>query len=238
VMLRINTSNKSTNKDFAFVVDNLFGNDLITLCTHEDVTPRSKESRRRGEEGLKLVLQKLITKKPTLWAHILREKGTIQEAKEADMTRIRKHWEDKGLGLFTRCDMTYKAWKTTINLTSHKGSKDLQEFVKVVLPGGTPMCSHASLNHIMKEREKIAEDLSISSRANETSTIFDVIKSLICRLEYLDNQRLLPTCRKCIFLYYMAILEMGSCEFMDFGNGARGSWAFGHLGFGGLKKMP
>jgi hypothetical protein len=45
--------------------------------------------------------------------------------------------------------------------------------------------------HILK---KIAQELSISSRENETNTTFDVIKSLVCRLEYLDNQGLLTPC--------------------------------------------
>jgi hypothetical protein len=110
------------------------------------------------------------------------------------MAKIQKRWEDKGLGLFTRCGMTHKAWQTTINMTSHKWSKDLQDFVRVILPGETHMCSHASLNHILTEREKVAEDLGIFSRANETITTFDVIKSLVCRLEYLDNQRILTPC--------------------------------------------
>ncbi len=107
-------------KDFASAVDNLFCNVLGTFCTHEDVTRRSNESSRRGEEAFKWVLHKLLTEKPALWAHILHEKRTIQELEEAAMTRIRKHWEDKGLGLLTRCGMTHKAWQTTINMTSHK----------------------------------------------------------------------------------------------------------------------
>ncbi len=56
------------------------------------------------------------------------------------------------------------------------------------------MCSHASLNHILKEREEIAENLGISSRTNEIITTFDVIKSPVCRFAYLDNQGLLTPC--------------------------------------------
>ena len=70
----------------------------------------------------------------------------------------------------------------------------MQDLVRAMLPGGTHMCSHASLNHILKEREKIANDLGISSRANEASTYFDVIKSKVRRLEYLGIHRLLTPC--------------------------------------------
>ena len=37
-------------------MDDLFGNALGTLCTDEDVTPRSKESSRKGEEALKWIM--------------------------------------------------------------------------------------------------------------------------------------------------------------------------------------
>ena len=151
-------------------------------------------SRGREENALKWVLDRLLTKKPELWAHLLREKRTIQEAEEAAMATIRKHWLDKGLGLFSRCNMTHKAWQTVINLTSHKWSKELEDFERMLLPGGTPMCLHASLNHILKERMKIAEDFGISSKENEISTTFDVIKSLVCREEYLDSKGLLTPC--------------------------------------------
>jgi len=56
------------------------------------------------------------------------------------------------------------------------------------------MCLHPILNHILKEREKISADLGISSWTNMNNTTFDVIKSLVCRLEYLENQRLLTPC--------------------------------------------
>ena len=56
------------------------------------------------------------------------------------------------------------------------------------------MCLHPSLHHILKEREKIAEELGISSKTNEISTTFDVMKSLVCRLEYLDNKGILTGC--------------------------------------------
>ena len=132
-----------------------------------------------------------MKEQPHIWAHLLHEKRTIQEAEEAAMKTIRQHWEVKGLGLFSRCGMTHKAWQTNINLTSHTWSKELQDFERVLLPGGTPMCLHASLNHILMEREKIAGELGISSKTDETSTTFDIIKSLVYRLEYMDNQGLM-----------------------------------------------
>ena len=76
----------------------------------------------------------------------------------------------------------------------HSWNKELEDFEKVLLPGGTPMCLHASLNYILKGRMKIAEDLGISSKENKISTTFDVIKSLVCREEYLDNKGLLTPC--------------------------------------------
>ncbi len=64
----------------------------------------------------------------------------------------------------------------------------------VLLPCGTPLCLHASLNRIFKERMKIAEELGISSKENEISTTFDVIEPLVCRAKYLDRKGLLTPC--------------------------------------------
>ena len=53
------------------------------------------------------------------------------------------------------------------------------------------MWVHASLYHILNERDKIASNLGISFKTNDTSTNFDVAKSLVYRLEYLENEGLL-----------------------------------------------
>ncbi len=84
-------------KELEDAVNNLFNNVLST--PPKEVTPRSLESHRRGEEALKWALHRLLTENPVLWAHVLREKRTVQEAEEAAMARIRRHWEDKALGL-------------------------------------------------------------------------------------------------------------------------------------------
>ncbi len=110
------------------------------------------------------------------------------------MARIRKYYEDKGLGLFNRCGVTHKAWQVNIDLTSYKWSNQLDIFERIMLPGGTPMCLHPSLHHILKECETIAEELGISPKTNDISTTFDVVKSLVCRLEYLDNKWILTGC--------------------------------------------
>ena len=47
------------------------------------------------------------------------------------------------------------------------------------------MHSNASLDHILKERERIAEELGIPSKLDKNSTTFDVFKSLTLRLETL-----------------------------------------------------
>ena len=64
----------------------------------------------------------------------------------------------------------------------------------MLLPGGSPICLHASLKYILKERMKVVENLGISSKENDISTAFDVIKSLVCREEYLDSKGLLTPC--------------------------------------------
>ena len=157
-------------------------------------TPRTKCSRERGFGALKFSLPKLMSRHPDIWAHSLREKRAIQEAEEAAVARIRKHWQDQGIGLYSRCGMTHKGWQTNINLTSHNWSKQLMDFERVLLPGGIPMCLHSSSGSIIKEREKIAEGLGISSKDDKVSTIFDVIKSLQCWLEYLESMGVLTPC--------------------------------------------
>jgi len=56
------------------------------------------------------------------------------------------------------------------------------------------MCLHVSLQHITRERLKIGQDLSISSKENEIGITFDAIKSLDCRQGCLDHKGLLTPC--------------------------------------------
>jgi len=81
-------------KEFETAVDKLFSNALGTLSSHVDgeCSPDTKESRRCGSEAFKWVLHMLMINNPERWAHLLREKRRIQEAKKAAMDRIRKHW--------------------------------------------------------------------------------------------------------------------------------------------------
>jgi hypothetical protein len=127
-----------------------------------DATLRTITSKERGVAALKWMLHKLVTKHPALWGHLMREKRTIQEAKEAAVARIRKYWEDRGLGLFTRCDMTHKARQMNVNLTSHTWNDDIKYFERSLLHGGTPMCLHASL--VSSSRNTIRLHKSSASR--------------------------------------------------------------------------
>ncbi len=140
--------------EFEVAVDKLFHNALGTISINgAENSPNTKESRKRGLGAFKWVLERLMVKHPSLWANLLREKRTIQEAEKAAMAKTRKHWEDKGLNLFSRCGMTHRAWQIHINMTSRKWSTELQEFERILQPGGTPMCLHPSMHHILKQRE-------------------------------------------------------------------------------------
>jgi hypothetical protein len=86
--------------EFEDVVDKLFNNVLRMPVNGEGDSPGTVASLERGEDAFQWVLSRLLSKKPKVWAHLLREKRTIQEAEEAAMATIRKHWLDKGLGLF------------------------------------------------------------------------------------------------------------------------------------------
>ncbi len=68
-------------------------------------------------------------------------------------------------------------------------NEDIKDFQRYLLPGGTPMCLHVSMAFIIKERDKIAEELGISSKAKKISTTFDIIKALACRLEYISRTK-------------------------------------------------
>ncbi len=56
------------------------------------------------------------------------------------------------------------------------------------------MCLHVSMAFLVKERDKIAEELGSSSKDNKISTTFDIIKALTCRLEYLESKCVLSPC--------------------------------------------
>ena len=86
---------------FESAIDDFF-NDALTcslndplMTTIVDDTPRTITSKERGVATLKLSLHRFLTKHPALWAHLLREKRTIQEPEEAAVARVRKHWEDR-----------------------------------------------------------------------------------------------------------------------------------------------
>jgi hypothetical protein len=69
------------------------------------------------------------------------------------------------------------------------------------------MCLHASLDRVLKEREKIAEELIVSSKKDKISTTFDVVKSLVYRLDYLKNEGLLNPCVddiSCLLVHILA----------------------------------
>ena len=104
------------------------------------------------------MLHRLMIHNPELWAHLMSEIQRIQVAEEVAMDMIRKHWEDKGFGLFTRCGMTHKISQTNINLASHKWRKHLHDLVTLKFPGATPMCLHASLDRVLKERGRYLND--------------------------------------------------------------------------------
>jgi hypothetical protein len=110
---------------------------------------------------------------------------------EAANAAIRKHWETQSLNIFTKCNFTQDGWQCLINLLSSSWDKDLEDFMRLRLPGGTFMCLMASMHSIIRNRERIAEELGISSTSDATT--FDLYKALNKRLEYLDNEGLLTS---------------------------------------------
>ena len=68
--------------EFEDAVDKLFNNAISNLRSGEGNSLGTTENRGRQEDALKWVLNTLLTKKPEIWAHLLREKRTIEEAEE------------------------------------------------------------------------------------------------------------------------------------------------------------
>ena len=59
--------------------------------------------------------------------------------------------------------MTHKPWQTAINLSSYNWKDDIKDFEIILLLGETLISLHVSLAFIAKQRDKIAEELGISS---------------------------------------------------------------------------
>ena len=178
-------------KEFERVIDNIFGKPLATDLSEDETHLRPCMTNSRGYCALKWVLHKLFSKHPNLWSDLLKEKKTVQQVEEAANAAIRKHWETQSLNIFTKCNFTQDGWQCLINLLSSSWDKDLEDFMRLRLPGGTFMCLMASMHSIIRNRERIAEELGISSTSDATT--FDLYKALNKRLEYLDNEGLLTS---------------------------------------------
>jgi hypothetical protein len=77
--------------EFEDAVDKVFNNAMSKLGSGEGDSPGRAASRGREGNAFKWVVGRLLSKKPELWAHLLREKKTIKEAEKAAMATIRKH---------------------------------------------------------------------------------------------------------------------------------------------------
>jgi len=78
--------------EFEAVVDKLFHSAFGTISVDgAEHSPNTKESHKRGLGAFKWMLERLMAKLSSIWAHLLREKRTVQEAEEAAMARIRNH---------------------------------------------------------------------------------------------------------------------------------------------------
>ena len=175
-------------KEFDCVIDNIFGKPFVGSTSGSDST-RECITYSRGYGTFKWVLHKLLSKHPNLWSDLLKEKKTVEQVEEAAIATIRKHWETQSLNIFTKCNFTQDGWQCLINLLSSSWNKDLEDFLRLRMPAGTFMCLMASMESIIKDRERIAEELGISTTSDATT--FDLYKALTKRLEYLDNEGLL-----------------------------------------------
>jgi hypothetical protein len=56
------------------------------------------------------------------------------------MHTIRELWERNGLPVYTDLRLSQDAYQRLINLTTHMWDADMEEMVRLVLPGGAHMC--------------------------------------------------------------------------------------------------
>ena len=195
---------------FASMVDFMFNYDVRNTSpsipapeNHED--PYAFETMQRGAAAFRFSLHQLFNKRPELWHQLLRERKTAKQCEEAAAATIRRHWEKQGLNMFTRCCMTQDGWQILINLLSSQWSPELKDFLRVTFPGGTIMPLMISVDQVVKERNKIAEELGLET--TDVSATFDALKALRKRLEYLDDIDLLspsPDDPECLLVQFLA----------------------------------
>lgn len=202
--------------EFETAMDNLFGKPFDNIIVDDNVDddnvveggaddPLRAISPKRGYIALRWVLHKVLNKHPHLWHDLLKEKKTVKQAEMGAIYRIRKHWEEQGLNVFTRGCFTEDGWQMLINLLSNKWDKDSEIFERVLLPGGTPLCLLPSVRSIIKQRNLVAAELGLT--ADEVSSTFNVRLALVKRLEHLDNLGLLsglPDDPDCLLVQLLA----------------------------------
>ena len=139
------------------------------------------------------VLHNKMTKKfPRLWSELPHLKGTIQDVEEAAAAKLRAHWEVHALRLFARARFTRDGYQSFINLDSHTWCPKIEGFVRVKFPGGTPLPLRVSYPAVIKQRDEFPEELGVKHDLDKI--IFNVRKSLVARLEYLDSIGRLTEC--------------------------------------------
>lgn len=182
-------------REYEDFVNQLFSKPFLSDRLHDDhpasghLTPKTKNSSKRGHDAYTWVLHRVMAKHPEIWSSLVQEKKTVQQAEEAAVAKVRVHWEKQGLNLFSRCTFTKHGWQSLINLSSHSWDEEIQDFVRLSLPGTTNFCKFPSLQSIINAKEKLAAELGITS--TDVSTSFDPMKGLTKRLEHLDNHNLL-----------------------------------------------
>jgi hypothetical protein len=82
-------------------------------------------------------------------------------------------WERSGLQVYTDMRLSQDAYQRLRNLTTHMWDANMEEMVRLVLPGGAHMCKWPAVATMLDMQAEELSDVGLQSSADMVSTTLD-----------------------------------------------------------------
>jgi hypothetical protein len=141
----------------------------------------------------------LLAKYPELLSAILQSKQfkhVFKAAEERALHAIRDMWERNGLQVYTDLRLSQDAYQRLINMTTHKWDEDMEEMVRLVLPGGAQMCKWPNVPTVLETQEQELKAVGLQSSTDLVLTTLNLSLVLQQRARRLLKEGLIKSCEE------------------------------------------
>jgi hypothetical protein len=143
----------------------------VELREEEDLVGQHAQA--RATHTPRFILAALPANYPELLNAILQSrhfKHVFKEAEERAMHALRELWERNGLQVYTDLRLSQGAYQQPINLTTHRWDADMEEMVRLVLPGGAHMCKWPAVATMLDMQAEEFSVVGLRSSVDMVST--------------------------------------------------------------------